>query len=454
MVINIVIIILFLIFSLYVFKESKEYFIFFILMWFVHFWMMISVAYLEKGVNIKAHMITYQNGSTIRLAIYEVIFFLSALLTIKVMHRKNETNFRKKTIEFNNEDRKDKFWLIIIASCTLILLFDALISPNKITNSKVTRFNFYLDFSKLSFITYYISLFINYLFCVNGIILLNSIKNKRYKLRNMSILLLLIAIIYEYLIDVEFMGYIYLIIIFMTPILMNLSLEKYKFLTVKNLLIVTTVVMIALIPKLLFFSKSTVYKGVADSTLDKFIYRSLALQGEVWWGTDNLCQKRSSSDIHQMKNEMNALINDENRFNAGIWYLSYLIIPKYNHTASLATLNCGHPAILIAIFGYLGAVIAQCICGIIFAIFTVILKRKIERKQYASVFFAYAIWYMTYTAFYMGGIWYFGGNTMKLSIIGLVLCGFYNRLVNYKKKNNLHIDESCQFTEKITYKDI
>ena len=75
MIINIIIILCFLAFSAYLYNKSKEYFVFFILIWFMHFWMLVSVAYLENGCNIRYHMVTYKTGATFRLAFYEVIFF-------------------------------------------------------------------------------------------------------------------------------------------------------------------------------------------------------------------------------------------------------------------------------------------------------------------------------------------------------------------------------------------
>ena len=365
---------------------------------------------------------------------------LYSLVTIKILHKNNKKELQKRISDNTQENVKDRLWLFIIFLFIGVLFVDVLISPNKITTPHVTRFDYYLKYSKLSFITYYISLFIDYLFCIDGIIFVNSTKSKNIKLRNISILFLLIAILYKYLIGVEFMGFVYLGVSFAIPILMNLKLKDYNFFTMKNIVLVTLLLTLALVPKITFFNNSKVYKGVANTAIEKFMYRALALQGEVWWGTDKYCKfnRDSSNDISQVKNEIKSLINDNDRFKAGIWYLSYLIIPNINHKDNLATLNCGHPAILIAIFGYLGAVFAQILCGIIFSVMTVALKREIEQKHYCSVFFSYAIWYMTYTSFCMGGIWYFGGSTMKISLLCLIVCEIYNYLLKYRKKEKYH----------------
>ena len=166
MILNIIIIMIFVLFSIFLFKKSKEYFPFLILMWFVHFWMLVSVAYLERGCTIRYHMTTYFTGATLRLFLYEIIFFTSMLITIKLMHKNNKNINKDKNKTIKNIPTKNKLWLGIIGFCTILLFVDVIISPNKLTSSLVTRFDYYKNFSKLSSITYYISLFIDYLYCI------------------------------------------------------------------------------------------------------------------------------------------------------------------------------------------------------------------------------------------------------------------------------------------------
>ena len=60
-----------------------------------------------------------------------------------------------------------------------MLFLDVIISGNKFTNSNITRFNFYTDYSKLNKITWAISLVFDFLQCVNGMLYVDY-KDKGY----------------------------------------------------------------------------------------------------------------------------------------------------------------------------------------------------------------------------------------------------------------------------------
>jgi len=428
---NVLLVGLFLIFSIYLYNEAKEYFPFIIPIWFMHAWMIISVAYLENGCNIVYHMTTYYTGATLRLVILEFTFFLALIFGIRLFSSKFNKSIDLKIAGVSKNFIMNS-WMCIIFFAALILLIDTIISGNVLTNKDITRFNFYKDYSKLSFVTWAISLFIDFLNCLNGILFLEYLKTKRKRKIKLCIFILLITIVYKYLIGVEFGGYFYLIVLFTAPLLLNYKKKRIPIFTCKNVITIIVLLLLVLIPKIMFFSTSSVYSGVSDSAIGKFQYRALALQGEVWWGVDNKYINNQINSNGQLQNEISAFLNDTNRYSAGIWYLSYLILPNYDHQSNDATLNCGYPAINLAIFGYQGALFFQIINGLIFALSVVYLHNKVLNQQYLSAFFGCGVWFMLYDAFYMGGLWYLGGTTMKLSLFSIVIIEISVRILRKK----------------------
>lgn len=413
-----------------VFHKIKEYFFLLFFLLFEHTWIALSSLYIENGIYlISIYKTSYFNGATLRLVAILSVFYFFTVWGL-VSNKKGKQYTLKNIILENNECsgcNKD-LWLNVMLFVDIYCLIDALISGNIITNPEVTRGNYISMFSTLPFVHYF-DMLINGFAFVAGMILWDSLKINDIRRRNKAILFLLGSIIYRFLMGFSTSGNIPSMIAFAIPILTQMKLKKIKIKkTVK--LSICILIGIILLLKLFDLSKNTgLYSSVisTESAIGKFIYRALALQGEVWWGTDEKYSAVSTVDFSQISKEISSFLFSDRKYDAGIYYLMGQLGHPFT-AGDQYTLNCGYPAILTAIFGFsIWIFLIAALGGLIVSKSIIYTYGWLMQERYCHSFFAYCILYDFQIAFYMGGLFYFKSLKIIVCVFGLLMLKIFTQ---------------------------
>lgn len=419
---NLGIIFVFVIFITKFYKSMGKYFFFSFYLLFQHIWILLSSAYLESGVYLNdLQQNTYYVGCTLKLFILDILLFTTILICIKInLHRSNRNYESDFSISCKNKENGN-LWCNMIFVLIMILLIDAIISGNIISNSSINRANFYSHYSKIP-IAYYIMLFIDYFMCVIGTILCDSIKSKNKNIIYKCIVIIILLIVYKFLIGVQFGGYFSFLVALLLPFLTKMRIKKIRIFNLKGLIIIFILSIFIILPKLYYFYNNPIYAGITDTPVQSLIYRAFALQGEVWWKIN----ENNTNDIMQINNEILSMFSDNYKYDAGIYYLMKIIMPSeiYNNVLikNGFTLASGYPAILISIFGYrIMTFIFTVLNGILYSLAIIYLFNKIIKHEYFRIFLGYGVLYGLYLAYSMGGALYLSSTTMIFCIISIFI---------------------------------
>lgn len=440
---NLVIVSIFLYFLYKVVSYNKGYSIVLLLHMFFSIWMILSVVYIETGIyNRNLNTITYFNFSTFRLLVFEFIFFGTIFIWAKLTKIKD---YNSKLINLKVNRNILYFSNRIIFLINLLFIFNAIISGNVLTNSNITRFNFYEVYSKIGFIRP-LSYLINPLSCILG---LNFIYSKTIKTKCLSMINVCLTLIYAFLTGNEFGVLFYILFYFCLPIviyLVNSTKNKKQWIKEflinykKIILFIALLVSFVILVKINSFNHVNVFSEITTSPFSAFIYRALGLQGDTWWATDNLVIN-GYNDIGQLGNELMAIFNDSMKSEVGIQYLMKLILPQESLNRYIwggSELMSGYPAINIAMYGYLGNVFITILDASLFFLLTSYTYKNILKKRYLRVFLSITILDQAMKVVGISGIWYLGNIIPTISMISIIFIEFINvtignKIIKYKK---------------------
>ncbi len=421
---------------IFVYKASSEYFFIFIYLFFTHIWMIISNLFIENGVYlIQTFRQGEATGATVRLLMLDTIFFVVVCFSLKLLS-KHKTIREEIYVNVDNteEGNNVNLWLNIMLFVSLYCLLDVLVSGNIFTNSAINKGNYYALFSRLPF-AYYLDLMAVCFAFIAGMIFWESLKQRNKKRIIKIISIITITILYRFLRGLTFTTNFIYIVSFVTPIMLHFRIRHLK-INKKIFAIMGFVLAILIAVKVNDFSTnySNAYAGVknTETAFGKLIYRGLALQGEVWWGIDDMVVNKNANDISQISNEVKSIVDSDEVYKSGIYHLMTMLNHKFSRDGSdNLTLNCGYPAIIISIFGYSPITILIIIVeAFLYAVIIVYTYKITMKKRYAHAFFAYGILSDLNVAFIMGGLYYFFTTKIILCLCGLILL---NRVCGNKK---------------------
>lgn len=388
----------FLVFICILYRYIDKYIILISYLIFTYIWMIISSVYIENtGIYlIQTGKFGSDTGASFRLVLLLSIMFISFFIYIQMSDKRFKYN--------NNRNRnysKSRVWLNLSIVASGYCFIGAILGRS-------------LPFSKQID-----GILICFSFLLGLILYDNRIRSKqrRYCLIYIYIFLFL-TIGSRVLRNITFTANFLLLISMAIPFLINLRASKIKIFTIKNLVIISIVFSFLVGIKINSFTGSE-YSGVVNdnSAVSKFLYRALALQGEVWFNIDDISYNQDI-DYIRLNNEILSLSGGEDIYNAGIYSIMKQIKLSYSQDDKY-TLNCGYPAIVMNIFGFgIETIFIMIINGLILGIICAKLMQVIYYRNYKKIFFLYGILSSVFTAFIMGGLYYFTTKLMYFCIIG------------------------------------
>lgn len=420
------------------FRDVKGYFTILMLQVFFSIWLVASVGYIESGVyNRDLEIVTTFNFSTLRLVIYEFIFFITIWCWARIT-KINVYNFRIPNIIVNK--KVQYFSNIIVFLINILFILNLIVSGNVLTNSNISRFNFYTIYSKIGFIRILFYL-VNPLSTVMG---LNFIFGRNKKIKVLSVINIIIMLIYARLTGNEFGVLLYIVFYFFLPTIINtlnsienkrnwvrIFVKKYK----KYIGYAICLFGLVILVKINSFNHVNVFSKITESPIGAFLYRALGLQGDTWWATDKLVIN-GYKDTMQISNEFKAIFDETMKGQVGIQYLMKLILPQTSLNRYMwggAELMSGYPALNIVMYGYIGSIFITVIEATLFFGLTSYVYKKVIKKQYFRVFLSVALLEQVMKVFGISGIWYLG-NFIPIMCIILILVIEYVYITMGKRK--------------------
>lgn len=396
----------------------------------------ISSAYIEEGIYMAdISKSSYMTGGTIRMALLYVIFIISMMICYK--NNKNRiSNFREVTLT-----NKQCFRILCLVSVyVLYLCIDIFISGSTLTNPAITRFNYYGTYSTLPLIPT-LSGFRTPMALICGVVF-NSADKFKYKIYSCFNLGLLF--ISWYLVGNQFTGLIYLAIYFFMPILVSALFNKMKVVKLKNIVLLVIAVIVALIPKLSYFQNHGIYglnNSAYNSAFSLFLYRAFGLQAETWWELDRQISQGGHIDFDHTFTELGSLFRIVDQKESGIYYLMNRVMNSNDFSRFIdgnGTLCSGHPALEVAMWGYIGAAIAMIIEACLFFILVKSLVKAILEKKIIDCIVISILFTEVIKIFNVGGFFWLTNTIPLYCLIYLFIthvCGVKKIVIGKKDIN-------------------
>lgn len=320
----------------------KRHIVFLFMVWFGHFWMSVSSAYIESGIYVTEQKAwTYENGSTYALMLFEFVFWSGVVFSIRIFAPRT---YRLGSFKFNR--RLVVNLLLAVCFALSLLLVNVLLTGAPILSEELTRFNFWSE-SKLKFLNIILGNVAAPLLVVLGVVFAISKMNDEKFYARFSFWLFFVFIVYYFLIGQKFSMQLLALSLFAPPYLYLRALRYGSFgVQFRHLMIIIFVVLLAILFILYSYSRSHEEFILSQGGLiAAFLYRLFGLQGHVWWGAYEAVEKSGT------------LAFDLSDFVNGMTTLMYVVAPKSIADAYISSgirFTMGYPAI---IYVYLGSVI-------------------------------------------------------------------------------------------------
>ena len=371
----------------------------------------ISSAYIEEGIYMAdISKSSYMTGSTIRIVLLYTVFVVSMIFCYK-NNIKTISNFKEESLTKKQCCRM----LRLVSIYVLYLYVDILISGSTLTNPEITRFNYYGKYSTLPLIPT-LGGFRTPMALICGMVF-NSADTFKYRIHSCACLGLLF--ISWYLVGNQFTGLIYLAIYFFMPILVSALFNKMKVIKLKNIVLFITAIIVAMIPKLSYFQNHGIYglnNSVYNSAVSLLLYRAFGLQSETWWELDRQISEGGHIDFDHMFTEFGSMLKIVDQKESGIYYLMNRVMNSNDFSRFMngnGTLCSGHPALEVAMWGYIGAAIAMIIEACLFFALVKSLSKAILEKKIIDCIVISVLFTETIKVFNIGGFFWLT-NTIPL----------------------------------------
>lgn len=373
---NALAILVYVLFSLYILKRHRAYFVYFAFLTFVQTWAIVSCFYNDSGIyNIELFRSTVPTYATARLALFYIVFNLGFISMAAIIGKRVlapvEYSISRDTIRLKN------IKLVGYAVIALVILYTVYSFATKgiplLTG--LHRHAFFLNANPLEKVL-----------IVHGFILafaLGYFRKKERKIGPISVngFLLLLYVIFAVLIGNKFSAFLLLLIPYFAPVYARRYFKNPEISFFKTRYVVTLIVIILVLGS---FAMGSYYFVMGDSATayNYFINRVFAFEGQMWWAVDYAVNNHNLLDPDHFQTEMENLFSPGSIPPTGVG-LQYLMIKVIGPEKAYPIIESGYlytmtyPAILIAMFPISLALIVQFFGGMIFFVILYYLHHSI-----------------------------------------------------------------------------
>lgn len=371
--INLVVFLMFIMTIIHFYNKHTEYF--FAMLIVIIYWaqLLVSSTYIETGVYLKdIGKTSYATGVTIRL-------FLMIELMLGVIIYLAGRNPKPQAVDVKNGKYVYKNFKMVLWILFLMYGYrfaDVMISGNILTNSSITRFNYFSDYSTLPFAQVLDYFSYPCLWILGYIFLLGETK----KQKACPLFIFIIDLITVFLRGVEFGGFLQSTLYFIGPMLLVLA-KKRKLLKLRYAIVAVALFVTMLIPKYNHFNEA-LEAGNADTSYgmttayDFLMYRMFAQEADLTWEIDRQLWEDGKTDPDRFFEIIKEVIGVPVENNSTQYLMNRGCSSSALHIYSYgsAAVTGGYPILWVATFGYFFAIpfliidayliflVVRCIC--------------------------------------------------------------------------------------------
>lgn len=388
------------------YRKSMDFFILFLFLLYGQLTGTLSNVYIELGgLILEQFRFGYATGATVRLVLYNYIFFVFALFVYE------------KLKQFWHEDNKVSSLLphaairtVYLTAITMfIFLFVGLIIFGSPLLMHIDRFAYWQNhpFLVLDSVRYKM----NILALLLGMI---SVHKKQIgQPSEIPLVFLLIIFIINALYGDKFSGIVICSYLYFIPVGLD-SYYRTGFLGITRRAVFGGLLFCVVILGLVSYHYRTIAADanieVTESIADLIVARALGLQGHVWWGIDESASRVAlgRASRPQLKQSIEVLLGSDSKHTfTGLHALMYDVSPASlvnNYIEKGIRFTLGNPAIGLYTLGYIGLIFYQLMTAVLFSIFICYFRRQIMGGNLLRAAVCLLILLGLYEAFLMGNL--------------------------------------------------
>ncbi|OFZ97458.1 MAG: hypothetical protein A3H35_11940 [Betaproteobacteria bacterium RIFCSPLOWO2_02_FULL_62_17] len=364
----------------------------------------VSNAHIESGGYIlEQFTFGYPTGSTVRLVMYNALFFVSALWTYNLVKHLFPINASRPS-GFSRAERLIRLAIYVSAGLLFAVLLFALFAFGSPLLQELSRFEYFDNYPLIKSLAAKLPI----LAFACGIVAAHYRGRHALATRYMLAGIILMNI----LTGDKFSGIILAIFMYLMPIMVVQAQRRVTSLFTFGRITLASVVMVFLL-MLIIYHYSRTY-GFDASAAAQFVFdRMFGLQGHVWWGIDQINLRKQQivgTDLSTL------FVPSGDVRDSGVNVLMYAVSPASLVTSYISSgvrFTSGNPAIGLYTLGSLGLLFYQLLTGILFGLLSYYLVRHISLRQIARALIMAMIyiilldplamgeWYIVFTSYFL-----------------------------------------------------
>lgn len=262
----------------------KKDFIFILMTFIGQLWILVSCVYIESTESyiIEQQRYAYLTGASFRLVFYDLIFFLIIIFAYLFLREQHYEFKKSHQCAISTRQNAIIFLIFIIYVILIIHILYSAPLVNMFDRIEMVRFNFWQNYAvvpELEIFERWANIFV----LILGYYLSQSQNRNQYIF---SISTFILILIYNILRGNKFTPFIILSWLIAIPIFSS-TINNVRSRSIKKAL--ERLVLFLVVP-IIFASIIYYYNSfwMNFNVFDAIVYRTLALQGHVWWGIDEL----------------------------------------------------------------------------------------------------------------------------------------------------------------------
>jgi hypothetical protein len=344
------------------------------MLWFSHFWMGLSVSFLELGVYITEQLqFSYNNGATFGLLGFEALFWFGVVASKELFPSKYSSS---SMLAYNL--RSSRAILIVVAVSITMLYLNLALTGAPLLSDGITRFN-YWSVSALPFLNVILGdVATPLIFMLSVVFSIAHVENKKKHAR-VAALLFFSLILYYYLMGQKFsIQFFALSVFFGTALYMRkirglkTEIGFFQFFLAFLFVVFAIVILVGN-----YTSSHSDFVEGQGGVLFAVIYRALALQGHVWWGAYDIHLNPAYVGGHGNSFSLN-----------GMETMMYAVSPAVlvqDYLSQGVRFTMAYPAIVLYKYGFFWGGVLQFIAGYCMGfVVSVFAKMIAQSRIYAS----------------------------------------------------------------------
>lgn len=346
-----------------------RHFLFVFMIWFGHFWMALSSAYLEGGVYItEQQRYSFSNNSTFYLLLLEACFWSCFILAVKFI---NVLFPSGRSVRYS----LSMSWAVLLFSALALamLLLNVVLTGSPLFNDSITRFNFW-DNSRLPYLNMIFGNVASPIVVMVGVAYALSLDAGSKRAAKFSLCVFCGFLLYYILMGQKF-GMLILAFSLFFPAILFLRWQKFGGLKLTIYQVVCVIVIALLLLGLVmwyYLEKHVDFIEGQGGVLNAVLYRAFGLQGHVWWGAVTEYQNGNL-----LSNPLGAMLDG---MNAAMYAVSPSeLVDRYLDSGVRFTM--AYPGILLLSLGFFGAVLFQLIAGLVVGCLVILCERQLAEKR-------------------------------------------------------------------------